>query len=72
MRIDNSSGFIGVSRIPSGWRAQISIRGRKLHLGVFKNKQLAASAYDVAFKLFHVGEFANINFPSGTENESRS
>lgn len=43
------------------WTAQIQVKGRKRHLGVFESEENAARAYDVAAKRFF-GEFASPNF----------
>lgn len=40
----NVSGFTGVSRIPSGWRAVISDGVRQRHLGVFDTPEAAYEA----------------------------
>ncbi len=63
----NTSGYKGVSRHnnrgkPGKWRAQIAIRGKKIHIGLFENLEDAARAYDeTAIKYY--GEFAKTNFP---------
>ena len=44
------------------WRAAIVCRGKRLHLGYFKDKIAAAKAYDAAAVKYH-GEFARPNFP---------
>lgn len=61
----NTSGFKGVSWLPSGrWRAAIRSNRKTMHLGVFENIEEAAHAYDSAAReLF--GEFARLNFPDG-------
>lgn len=48
----NKSNEIGVDYIKSTnkWRAQIRIEGKKVHLGTFKNKQIAALTYKLARK----------------------
>ena len=58
----NKSGYKGVSwdKQKQKWRAQISIRGKRLHLGYFDNKGLAAYEYNLAAKKYH-GEFAHLN-----------
>ena len=58
LRRTNQSGYKGVSRYASGWRARI----RGILLGCFHNPEEAAHCYDAAaIKLF--GEFARVNFP---------
>ncbi|MBS6034018.1 MAG: HNH endonuclease [Pantoea sp.] len=58
----NSSGYKGVHYVArvNKWVASIGDGGRNCHLGYFKTKEAAASAYnDEAIKRF--GEFANLN-----------
>jgi hypothetical protein len=43
-------------------RAQITINGKKKHLGVFVSEREAAKSYDVAARK-HFGDFAVCNFP---------
>jgi hypothetical protein len=56
----NRSGFKGVFRCRGKWKAQITVNGKKLHIGVFSTPQKAAEAYDEAARLHH-GEFARTN-----------
>ena len=58
----NKSGYKGVSwhKCSNKWEVRIRINGKKLHLGLFINKEDAAKAYNDAAKLHH-GEFANLN-----------
>ena len=53
----NTSGVRGVRWQQYGWRAQISVRGKKIHLGMFDTKEAASEAYRAAADKFH-GEFA--------------
>jgi hypothetical protein len=54
----NASGFKGVSRARSGrWRAGISKKGRRHHLGIFSTPQEAHAAYVAAARRLF-GEFA--------------
>jgi len=62
MNSDNTSGYKGVFRYPRGWRARITLAGRRTNLGVFATPQEAARAYDTA-ALALFGEFARLNFP---------
>lgn len=60
MRRNNRSGYKGVSRHGSGWRAVINSGGRQRCLGHFPSPELAAAAYDAAaVRLF--GPFALTN-----------
>lgn len=61
-RIDCTSGFKGVGRHGSGWRARIVVDGRRHSLGTFPAPEEAAQAYD-RFAVAHYGEFAVLNFP---------
>jgi hypothetical protein len=52
----NVSGFKGVSRYGSRWRACININGVKRHRGCFDTPEEAAVAYETAARELH-GEF---------------
>jgi len=43
------------------WEVRISVNGRRIYLGRFKNEVEAAKAYDAAAKKYH-GRYANLNF----------
>jgi hypothetical protein len=65
-RSDNSTGYKGVKQRRDGnwikWQVQITIDGRRRHLGYFDDVIEAAQAYDTAaVKAF--GEYARLNFP---------
>jgi hypothetical protein len=60
---NNTSGFKGVSKDGYKWRAVITVQGRKVWLGQFSTKELAAVAYDKAAKRYF-GRFAYLNFPT--------
>ena len=62
MRCTNSSGYYGVSfhKGARKWCAYIHIGGKKLHLGLFEDKQGAAEARDRAAELYF-GEYARLN-----------
>ena len=48
---------------PTGkWRAQITIGGRRIHLGLFKAEDDAGRAYDKMAIMYH-GDFKRLNFP---------
>lgn len=59
---ESASKYKGVSRTcgNSSWRAQIRIKGEKMHLGSFLIEEEAAQAYDEA-ALKYFGEFALTN-----------
>lgn len=43
---NNTSGYTGVRRTASGkWQALIADRGKRIHLGVFEDPEVAAAAY---------------------------
>jgi hypothetical protein len=62
MRSDNSSGYKGVVWHGYNWRVMITVRKRKITVGMFKDVVEAAKAYDRAALKYH-GEFASLNFP---------
>jgi hypothetical protein len=55
IRVDNSSGYKGVSfnRKLEKWFAQIRVNGQKMGLGVFETKEAAACASYLAIKKYH-------------------
>lgn len=59
----NTSGYKGIYRVKSKWRAEIKVNGTKKSLGYFSSAEEAARQYDVVAKELH-GEFARLNFPS--------
>lgn len=63
MPSSNTSGFKGVTRLPSGrWQAQITVRGAAKKLGAYDSREEAARAYDAA-AIASFGLFARPNFP---------
>lgn len=56
----NTSGFKGVKKSGKKWRAAIRINQKDIHLGTFRNRISAATAYNQA-ALKHHGEFACLN-----------
>lgn len=56
---NSTSGVLGVHEHEDGrWRAQITVSGRRVHLGLFATKAEAARAYHEAAQ-HHFGEFAS-------------
>lgn len=58
----NTSGFKGVSRSGSAWRARINVHGKEISLGAHTTVEKAAKAYDAAARKYF-GEFARLNYP---------
>lgn len=61
---NNKSGFKGVywATQVGRWLANITVNGKRHHLGTFFSPAEAAKAYDVAAREL-LGEFARLNFP---------
>ncbi len=60
LRKDNKSGYKGVSRNGSKWRARIRIRRKEIFLGNFSTPEMAAQTYNkAAIKYF--GDYAKLN-----------
>lgn len=58
----SSSGYKGVSKCGSRWRAYYKPNKRQIHIGCYDTKEEAARAYDkVALETW--GEYAYLNFP---------
>lgn len=72
IRVDNSSGFKGVSynKRKEKFRSYININRKQIHIGYFDNPEDAARAYDTAAR-FLFGEFACVNFPRPGEQGCR-
>lgn len=62
LNINNTSGYKGVqpTKNNKGWAAAIKSNGDWYYLGVYKNKHLAAYAYNLAAEVLHK-EFACLN-----------
>jgi hypothetical protein len=58
----NKTGYKGVSKFRSGFKATISVNKRTKIIGVFSSAEEAARAYDEVAKILF-GEFAWLNFP---------
>jgi hypothetical protein len=67
----NPSGFKGVRRDDSRWRASITVNGKRIHLGTFDTAEKAAAAYDKAARRYH-GEFARTNFDENGRTAGKS
>lgn len=72
LRKNNRSGYKGVTwdKRDRRWLAQISVQGRPRYLGYHDDVEAAARAYDQA-AIEAWGEFACINFPTGTQRLAR-
>ena len=66
----NKTGFNGVSKKRKKFRAQISINGKKKHLGRFTSARNAAMAYDEAIVKYHQPR-TKFNFPEGMPIEDQ-
>lgn len=56
-RVDNKTGLLGVSWHERGkkWRAQITVRGTRIYLGLFSTPEAAHEAYLAAKRKLHPG-----------------
>lgn len=54
-RKDNKSGFLGVSKDGSGWKAQIQVNKQKKYIGLFPSPELAHAAYLKVKRELHPG-----------------
>jgi len=54
---NNTSGFRGVFFQANKWRAQITVNGKRRHLGYYETREAASKAYLAAAQHF-AGEFA--------------
>jgi hypothetical protein len=54
---DNTTGYKGVYRLGSRYRAQIGVNYKCIHLGIFDLPEQAAEAYEAAAKK-HFGKYA--------------
>ena len=74
-RIDNTSGYRGVSRDKHNWRAQIQIKGKSKFLGYFDTPEEASEAYENAFMeredLYLKEEPNNLIYPSWCITDTR-
>ena len=57
---NNKSGYKGVCWQRGKWQASIKVKGKQKYLGVYKDKKIAALAYNIASIGFY-GKFANKN-----------
>lgn len=58
---ENKTGYKGVSKDRSKFRAHITVNGKRVHLGTFSTPEEAALAYDASARI-HYGPFAKLNF----------
>ncbi len=67
----NRSGYKGVcwNVQAQKWKATIEVNAKKIHLGYFGTKELAAAAYDLA-AIKHHHDFAVLNAPQIRWNET--
>jgi len=54
-RSDSATGFLGVSKNGTGWRAEIRVDGKKVNLGTHQTPELAHLAYVEAKRKHHEG-----------------
>ena len=59
----NATGFRGVYKNGSRWRAEATMAGRVVRAGTFPTAREAATAYDTLARSLH-GGFAVLNFPA--------
>ena len=59
-QVNSKSQYKGVMPFRGKWRSRITLNGKTYHLGVFKDENDAAKAYNKkAIELF--GDFVNLN-----------
>ena len=51
----NKTGFLGVSKAKSGWKAQLHIKGKQIYCGTYPFPELAHQAYLAAKRIHHEG-----------------
>lgn len=54
-RVDNKSGFLGVSPKHGRWRSVIHVNGKQVNLGLYDTKEAAHDAYLQAKRQRHAG-----------------
>lgn len=65
LKTNNKSSFTGVSQYKGGWMANIHADGRRIFIGVYKEKRDAVIAYDAVLRLVR-GKYHKITiFPDG-------
>lgn len=69
-RKNGRSKYKGVSYTIHNWRASININGKNIYIGYFSSEEDAAIAYDIFAKKYF-GEYAYINFPNISSEETR-
>lgn len=72
LKSNNTSGYKGVSwhRVQLAWSVNIQANGKRIFLGYYSDKMVAATIYDAAAIGLH-GEFARLNFPPQQSMEGR-
>ena len=61
VNVRNTSGYKGVYFAYGKWRARIQVKGKRLHLGCFEDREAASAAYvEAARKYF--GEFFELYY----------
>lgn len=60
---DKGRKYKGVYRKGRNFKAEITVNGERIYVGIFKNAEHAAMAYDKAARELH-GEYAKLNFPN--------
>jgi hypothetical protein len=65
----NASGYFGVYKKESRWKAQIRYGGTDHYLGTFDTKEDAAREFDKAAKANHSDSMMQLNFPPEDEDD---
>lgn len=67
-RLNNTSGFKGVTKVGDKWRSQIAVDNEDTYIGMFATPEEAALAYDTEARRIH-GEYARLNFSDKHESQ---
>lgn len=68
---NNTSGYKGVAKDGSSWRAQVGVNNKIFFVGLFKTKEDAAKAYD-NMAIYFFGPFARTNFEDHIYNKEQA